>query len=770
MTNNPWLGLLSYEDPQKTNKTYAFCGRDAAISSLFAMIDNNLLVTLYGKTGIGKTSVLNAGVFPILRSRGYMPVSIRLGKFENTKEISYAKRIICEIENELKAMGGKVETIYPDYASSNNSAIDFLWKYFGTTVFKDNKGKEVYPVLALDQLEEIFINHPEASQTLLMQIHALLDDNRELPELDGFNDATNFRFVFSIREDDLFYLEDCIDINHLAEMKQNRYRLAPLSTQEAKEVIMIGKDFIEEENSDEIVSRIIKLSKDGNGLISTNILSLVCSQLFAQSDGHISLNDVSDESKSPLDAFYISCVEHISSETRKYIEEYLVDGDRRKFVNKNDFRHNVKGDEETLMSGKYRIIQDVTAGNRECVELIHDSLARTIYHLKSEAADRERNEKLQLHNRRIKRLGIGLIGALVIAIGFIISLLLDNKKYQDEKGYGVTQKISISFQEDSTIIAERELWRGELVVIGMGDKATDTLLSRNINDFFRDSTLFVTLDSAKTVRFLLSFDPSLKSYHPVDTIFTIGQLTDSPSVKIPVQKILPNLITYSSKVVAELNGEEVNMQEAIVIVRDKILHTDINGNFTLKLEDSLTTNDIIYIVKKGYACFESNRLFEKPGTLQTKFTIITSDSLTAFNRECENVNSIAEWFYSTAKKSTPGERVHDKKDYIVFNANRIPGKRTPEGYFVIEGYYYSTKEFESKGNYSYHFFTGWLDSLQLRNSKVSFKNFEVVSYDYANNKQKVHGQYHRSGRIAGRITNMAGDVAVFGPYQADNER
>lgn len=769
MINNPWLGLLSYEDPQKTNERYAFCGRDAAISSLFAMIDNNLLVTLYGKTGIGKTSVLNAGVFPILRSRGYMPVSVRLGKFDNTKDISYAKRIICEIENELKALGGKVDTSHPEYASSNNSAVDFLWKYFGTTVFKDDKGQEVYPVLALDQLEEIFINHPEASETLLMQIHALLDDNRELPELDGFNETTNFRFVFSIREDDLFYLEDCIDINHLAEMKQNRYRLAPLSILEAREVIMIGEDSLEKDNTDEIVTKIIKLSKDGNGLISTNILSLVCSQLFTQHDGHISLTDVSDESKSPLDAFYINCVEHITDDTRKYIEDNLVDGDRRKFVNKNDFILNVKNDEETLMAGKYRIIQDVTAGNRECVELIHDSLARTIYHLKSEAADRERNEKLQRHNRIIKRLGIGLICALVIAIGFIISLLLDNRKFQDEKGYGISQKISISFQEDSTIIVERELWRGEILVLGIGDKATDTLLFKSINDYFRDSTLYITLDSAKNVRCLLNFDPSLKSYRSIDTTFTIGQLTDSPSVKLPVQKILPNLITYSSKVVASLNGEEVNLQEAIVIIRDKILHTDIDGNFTLKLEDSLTANDIIYIVKKGYTCFESNHILEKPGTLLPKFSIMTSDSLTAYNLECEKVNSISEWYYSTNKSKPNGEKVQEKNDYIVFNANRIPGKKTSEGYFVIEGYYYFTKEFELKGNYAYHFFTGWLDSLQLKNSNVSFKNFEVISYDYANNKQKVHGQYHKSGRIAGRISNIAGDVAIFGPYQEKKE-
>ena len=765
MINNPWLGLLSYGDPQKSKESYAFCGRDAAISSLFAMVDNNLLVTLYGKTGIGKTSVLNAGVFPILRSRGYMPISIRLGKYSSTAESSFAKNIVSNIEDEIKSIGGKIETIYPDYSSTNNSSVDFLWKYFGTSVFKDNKGQEVYPVIALDQLEEIFIKQPKESETLLMQIHALMDDNREMPDLDGFNEATNFRFIFSIREDDLFYLEDCIDLNHLAEMKQNRYRLLPLSNQEAKEVIMIGKDYLEKGVEDEIVAKIIRLSKDGNGLISTNILSLVCSQLFSQYHGHISLNDVADDSKNPLDAFYISCISNISDNSRKYIEENLVDADRRKFVNKGDFVANVKDDVEMLMSGQYKIVQDVTAGNRECVELIHDSLARTIYHLKTEAAERERNEKLRRHNRRIKYWGIALVCALFIAIGFIISLALDNQKYQDEKGYGFSQKIAIGFQEDSLIVAERELWRGKLLVLGTADNSIDTLLDRNINDFYRDSTLYVTLDSAKNVRFILNYDKALKNYHPIDTTFTIGQLTDSPSVKLFIHKIVPNLITYSSKVVTVLNGEEVNIQEAIVIVRDRIHRTDVNGLFTIKLEDSLNVNDVIYIVKRGFSCYESKDLIDNAGKFIPKFTIATADSLGTFTLECERVNA-TEWFYSTSKINPQalGEKVRDGNDKVVFNANKISGKRTNDGNFVIEGYYYFVSEYKEKGDYAYHFFTGWMDSQNMLETGAAYKVFEVESYDFANNKQKVYGQFHRSGRISGIINDIGGYVAVFGPH------
>ena len=66
-TQNPWAGLSSYEDPARSSRQLKFCGRDEATYDVTQLIDDNFLVTLYGKSGIGKTSLLNAGVFPALR-------------------------------------------------------------------------------------------------------------------------------------------------------------------------------------------------------------------------------------------------------------------------------------------------------------------------------------------------------------------------------------------------------------------------------------------------------------------------------------------------------------------------------------------------------------------------------------------------------------------------------------------------------------------------------------------------------------------------------
>ena len=90
---NPWPGLASY------NSSYQFCGRNGSSADLLNMIENYEFVTLYGKTGVGKTSLLKAGVFPILENSGYVPVYIRLGQFSS--EVSYTQKLIEDLSSKI---------------------------------------------------------------------------------------------------------------------------------------------------------------------------------------------------------------------------------------------------------------------------------------------------------------------------------------------------------------------------------------------------------------------------------------------------------------------------------------------------------------------------------------------------------------------------------------------------------------------------------------------------------------------------------------------
>ena len=71
---NPWPGLVAFtEELQKF-----FYGRAEEADELQQRVARKNLTVLFGQSGLGKSSLLQAGLFPRLRADGYLPVAIRL--------------------------------------------------------------------------------------------------------------------------------------------------------------------------------------------------------------------------------------------------------------------------------------------------------------------------------------------------------------------------------------------------------------------------------------------------------------------------------------------------------------------------------------------------------------------------------------------------------------------------------------------------------------------------------------------------------------------
>ena len=318
LMNNPWKGLACYEEEDLNQ--YQFCGRNNSIGELNTLIKNNLCITMYGRTGIGKTSLLKAGVFPLLRANNYLPVLVRFNDMDEDDESTFAECIINRI-NQLVP-----EIKVNDYAHSSGGDVDVLWEYFATRHFYNAQGAEVFPTIVLDQFEENFLRKKMKRKAwhLMEQLYALTDDNKAFPE--GYHDETNFRIVISIREDDLYRLEDCIDKLNLSEFKYNRYRLVQLTDADAEEIICIpGERVLPEDKAtrDAVVAKIIALvrSDSDNGL-STLMLSLVCSQLFnnAVESGNpvITENLVDGMDKNLLQGFYTHVIGFLPNEEERF--------------------------------------------------------------------------------------------------------------------------------------------------------------------------------------------------------------------------------------------------------------------------------------------------------------------------------------------------------------------------------------------------------------------------------------------------------------------
>src|SRR4051794_36385264 len=91
-SDNPWPGLDPFDE---TDREY-FHGRAAEAGGLVRLVRRELLTVLFGRSGLGKTSLLKAGLFPLLRGEDYLPVYVRLDHAEGAPDLR--EQILRELQ------------------------------------------------------------------------------------------------------------------------------------------------------------------------------------------------------------------------------------------------------------------------------------------------------------------------------------------------------------------------------------------------------------------------------------------------------------------------------------------------------------------------------------------------------------------------------------------------------------------------------------------------------------------------------------------------
>lgn len=455
--NNPWAGLSSYQDPEGSDVQLKFCGRDNESFDVMRLIDDNIFVTLYGKSGTGKTSLLNAGVFPRLRREQYLPVSIRLGM--DAIDMSFQQCILTKLDKTLDGKGHK-ETIDVVPMPDDEQSPAYLWSYFARTRFVANDDSTLFPVVVFDQFEEVFRHRRQDAEALLRQIYFMMDENHALSDrmVDGqpYQYDFNFRFVASIREDDLYRLEDSIDNCYLPDMKRCRYRLRSLSEQGARDAVLIpGEGLFRPEEEEGIVRTIMEIARNkDDDSISTNILSLICSRIFVdcQKSGAEFITPALVDTfvkGNPFEQFYNEATRGFSNREKNYIEDHLVDSTgRRNSVPEADFLLHVKKG-VVLLEGTQKILQRTSVssdGSNYRIELIHDSFC--------EPLEGQRQKRLQ--RKRVKQITTISVLALlfiVVAVAIISSMSERQQQMLMNQSRFLAEKASLLLGENDAYTA-----------------------------------------------------------------------------------------------------------------------------------------------------------------------------------------------------------------------------------------------------------------------------------------------------------------------------
>lgn len=439
MIHNPWVGPSSYQDPiNSVENNIPFCGRTNETYDLTNLIDDTFLVTLYGKSGNGKTSLLQAGVFPALRKKQYLPIMIRLGLLET--DISFTDYIIKQIETVIKKSQGRIIEINIIPQQDEANTIDCLWIYFARHRFFDCNNNIVFPVLVFDQFEEMLREPIRIKQTelLLCQFNYLIDEHHVIDTCiingEEYIYDFNFRIVISIREDELYRLENSIDNIYSPALKKCRYRLNALSDKDAEEIICIpGKSYLSQNHKKSIVKGIIKCASQNNEThISPFMLSLICSELFKKAYSlntvlpEISLDLINTLGDDILYEFYVNAVKDLSDSERLFLENNIVDDNKmRNSINVGMMNVGCPS-WKTLTHGQNRILQE-TNGK---VELIHDMLSSAVFNARIQREELIHIKK-KLAQRKKKMLKVFMIISSIVISIFASILIFQNIKLKN---------------------------------------------------------------------------------------------------------------------------------------------------------------------------------------------------------------------------------------------------------------------------------------------------------------------------------------------------
>ena len=427
---NPWKGLRAYQEGE------VLYGRDEEIQSLSQYIVNNTQTVLYGRSGIGKSSILNAGVFPVVRAEGLYPVPIRL---EHTARFDYVDQIAAA----MTAAGLTSREIVPVVDKERES----LWEFMHRQSFKAGES-EVQPLLVFDQFEEIFTLQRNEKNKLefFEQLGDLLNEvrpqylsspdtstevvpsDKPLDELDldslfqGGEAASDYlehpayHMVFALREDFLSYLERYTSF--IPVMKHNRFSLQPINEEQAADIIMKPRPgLVDEEVAAQIIRKVTGRSDftlDGIPELEVDsaVLSLYLSRLFEKKspDADVISGELVDQfGDDIIKEFYRDSIAGLEPSTVELLEEVLLTQEgRRNNVSRADLL--ARGIPEPVLVDlvdNRKLLRQFSYGDDIRVELIHDILCPMVQHhiqdreLEAMKEDRKKQEALRhLENRK----------------------------------------------------------------------------------------------------------------------------------------------------------------------------------------------------------------------------------------------------------------------------------------------------------------------------------------------------------------------------------
>lgn len=399
---NPWPGLRAFTEGDRD----FFFGREREMAELLNLVQRAPVVILYGQSGLGKTSLLQAGLFPDLKKLDFFPVHLRFDHDDGAPPL--AEQIKRAISEELDR--GHISAPHPEPNET-------LWEYFHRrdVDFWGPGNRLLTPVLVLDQFEEAFTlgqRNNEASNRVAdfsADLESLIEHRppdavREHLEAHP-EDALHYdlqrlavKFVISLREDFLADLDPWR--TRIPSLLPTRFRLEPMTGAQALDVVQRGgRDLVDPPVARAIVDfastsqRKVILRAMEQRDVDPSLLSVVCDELnrrrIARGQEKISSDLLTDEREEIIQNFYDRSFDGVDPLARVWVEDELLTGSgyRDRAALEDALKQGLAKKDFDLLVDR-RVLHREERSGVVWLELTHDLL--------TDPASKSRNARLDL--------------------------------------------------------------------------------------------------------------------------------------------------------------------------------------------------------------------------------------------------------------------------------------------------------------------------------------------------------------------------------------
>lgn len=456
-----YLGITPYEEEQ----LFDFVGREDETWALYDRISRNDYTVYYAASGEGKSSLIRAGLLPIIRRREYYPIYIVL----DDKEIKDKSLIVDIIDKRINDEENKWRNTYEEisYVLSEKSKSYLekekiekdtvevlsgnLWWKLRNYCFKRRSGAELTPLFIFDQFEEFFTKANYAWTDAFFGWLEEISTDYVPDSLTNSIDVKrlyiptqkSFKVLFSFRTEYLGELDYwCVQKHFIPALQENRMCLKPLTRKGAMEVVNLNAGILGA-YADDIINGCsvvnAKINEKEQPSVYALILSVVCQVLseLSETERKTILENLKENQENVIDQlllmFYKEKLKEVGLDYTK--DEKLIAEIEDALISENGKR-NRRDTEDPIVSplsewieklynkenGLIKVVgtKEVNGKTVNVIEFPHDRLCKAI-----DTARKERQQRLaEKYNRQKEWMQFGIISFVMLIIAYCLNTLL----------------------------------------------------------------------------------------------------------------------------------------------------------------------------------------------------------------------------------------------------------------------------------------------------------------------------------------------------------